>query len=135
MVMPIGRHVSQLAGYAPALPTPFNEQGAIDTASFERLCDLQVSAGATALVVCSSTGEAPTLTPSEFRELIRIAVGAARGIPVIAGAGSNATSHAIKLTALAETERADAILSVVPYYNKPTQAGIKAHFTAIAQST
>jgi 4-hydroxy-tetrahydrodipicolinate synthase len=135
MIMPIGRHVSQLAGYAPALPTPFNSEGGVDAASFERLCALQVGAGATALVVCGTTGEAPTLTPPECRELIQIAVGAARGVPVIAGAGSNATSHAIELTAIAEKAGADAILSVVPYYNKPTQAGLKAHFSAIAQST
>src|SRR4029077_13337077 len=101
-----------------------------------QLCDLQLANGATALVVCGTTGEAPTLSPAEHRELIRIAVAQARGrIPVIAGAGANATAHAIELTRDAEATEADAILSVVPYYNKPTQSGLYAHFRAIAQST
>ena len=129
----IGRHVSQLTGYAPALPTPFNECGDVDCGAFERLCQLQIEAGATALVVAGTTGETSTLTPSEHRELVRIAVGAAKGrVPVVAGAGSNSTSHAIELSKDAELAGADAILSVVPYYNKPTQVGLYAHFSAIA---
>ena len=132
----IGRHVSKLSGYAPALPTPFGDDGKVDGAAFERFCDRQIRAGATALVVCGTTGEAPTLRPAEHHVLVRIAVDAARGrIPVIAGAGSNSTAHAIELTRDAEAGGADAILSVVPYYNKPTQAGMHAHFHAIAQST
>ena len=92
--------------------------------------------GATALVVCGTTGEAPTLSPAEHGVLIRIAVGVARGrIPVIAGAGSNSTAHAIELSRDAEARGADAVLSVVPYYNKPTQAGLYAHFRAVAQSS
>jgi len=87
-------------------------------------------------VVCGTTGEAPTLTPAEHRELIRIAVTVARGrVPVVAGAGSNATAHAIELSRDAEAAGADAILSVVPYYNKPTQGGLEAHFGAIANAT
>jgi 4-hydroxy-tetrahydrodipicolinate synthase len=132
----IGRHVSRLSGYAPALPTPFDYQDNIDGAAFERLCDRQIEQGATALVVCGTTGEAPTLSPGEHRELIRIAVGIARSrVPVIAGAGANATAHAVELTRDAEAAGADAILSVVPYYNKPTQRGLEAHFRAIAAST
>jgi len=132
----IGRHVSKLSGYAPALPTPFNDDGNIDVAAFEQFCDRQIQEGATALVVCGTTGEAPTLRPDEHTTLIQIAVGVARGrIPVIAGAGSNSTAHAIELTRDAEAAGADAILSVVPYYNKPIQAGMYAHFHAIAQST
>jgi 4-hydroxy-tetrahydrodipicolinate synthase len=132
----IGRQVSKLSGYAPALPTPFDENGGIDKAAFALLCDLQVAKGATALVVCGTTGEAPNLSPTEHRELIRIAVGIARGrVPVIAGAGSNSTAHAIDLTRDAEAAGADAIPSVVPYYNKPTQRGLEAHFRAIAGST
>ena len=131
-----GRHISKLSGYAPALPTPFDDEGNVDVPAFERLCDLQLANGATALVVCGTTGEAPTLSPAEHRELIRIAVAQARGrIPVIAGAGANATEHAIELTRDAEATGADAALSVVPYYNKPTQSGLYAHFRAIAQST
>ena len=132
----IGRHVSKLSGYAPALPTPLNGRGDIDAAAFLRLCKLQIAQGSTALVVCGTTGEAPTLSPAEHRDLIRMAVSVSRGrIPVIAGAGANATAHAIELTKDAEAAGADAILSVVPYYNKPTQVGLYAHFRAIADST
>lgn len=136
MVTPLGRHVSQLSGFAPAVPTPFDESGAIDRAAFERFCERQIDEGATALVVCGTTGEAPTLRPEEHTELVRLAIGVARGrIPVIAGAGSNSTAHAVELTKDAEALGADAILSVVPYYNKPTQAGLYAHFRAVAEST
>jgi 4-hydroxy-tetrahydrodipicolinate synthase len=131
-----GRHVSKLSGYAPALPTPFDQEGDIDAAAFERLCNLQIAAGATALVIAGTTGEAPTLSPREHQELIRIAVARSRGcVPVIAGAGANATRHAVELTKDAEAAGADAILSVAPYYNKPTQAGLYAHFCEIAEST
>ncbi|MFZ0837967.1 MAG: 4-hydroxy-tetrahydrodipicolinate synthase [Xanthobacteraceae bacterium] len=136
MFSSFGPSILHLSGYAPALPTPFRDDGALDLASFEQNCHLQLHAGATALVVCGTTGEAPTLTRSEQVELMRIAVRAACGrIPVIAGAGSNATRHAIELTCDAEAAGADAVLSVVPYYNKPTQAGLYAHFSAIAQAT
>ena len=132
----IGRHVSKLSGYAPALPTPFGDDDNIDATAFEQLCDRQIRAGATALVVCGTTGEAPTLRPAEHATLIQIAVAVARGrVPVIAGAGSNSTAHAIELTRDAELAGADAILSVVPYYNKPTQPGLYEHFHAIAQSS
>jgi 4-hydroxy-tetrahydrodipicolinate synthase len=132
----VGRDVSRLSGYAPALPTPFDEDGDVDRAAFEQFCHRQIQHGATGLVVCGTTGEAPTLSPAEHGTLIRIAVGAASGrIPVIAGAGSNSTAHAIELSKDAEALGADAILSVVPYYNKPTQAGLYAHFRAIAQSS
>jgi len=132
----VGRHVSRLAGYAPALPTPFDRDENIDRTAFEKFCDRQIREGATALVVCGTTGEAPTLRPAEHHVLVRIAVDVAQGrVPVIAGAGSNSTAHAIELTKDAEAGGADAILSVVPYYNKPTQNGMYAHFRAIAQST
>jgi 4-hydroxy-tetrahydrodipicolinate synthase len=132
----IGRHVSRLSGYAPALPTPFNDNDDIDMDAFARLCELQITSGATALVVGGTTGEAPTLSAAEHSELIRVAVGASRGcVPVIAGAGSNATARAIELSRNAEASRADAILSVVPCYNKPTQEGLYAHFSAIAAAT
>jgi 4-hydroxy-tetrahydrodipicolinate synthase len=135
-MIPIGRHVSKLSGYAPALPTPFGSDDNIDCAAFERFCDRQIHKGATVLVVGGTTGEAPTLTPAEHRTLIRIAVGVSRGqIPIVAGAGSNSTAHAIELTKDAEANGADAVPSIVPYYNKPMQSGLLAHFTAIAQST
>jgi 4-hydroxy-tetrahydrodipicolinate synthase len=132
----IGRHVAKLSGFAPALPTPFTDQGELDGTAFEYFCDLQIRAGATALVVCGTTGEAPTLRPAEHHVLVRIAVDVADGrVPIIAGCGSNSTAHAIELSKDAEAAGADAILSVVPYYNKPTQAGMAAHFGAIARST
>jgi 4-hydroxy-tetrahydrodipicolinate synthase len=132
----IGRHVSQLTGYAPALPTPFDHRDDVDREAFENVCRLQVEAGATALVVCGTTGESPTISAREHAALITIAVGVASGrIPVIAGAGSNSTARAIDLTRTAEACGADAVLSVVPYHNKPTQTGMHAHFRSIAQST
>jgi 4-hydroxy-tetrahydrodipicolinate synthase len=131
-----GRYVSTLSGYAPALPTPFDDEGCIDAAAFGRLCDLQLAHGATALIVCGTTGEAPTLSEQEHDELVRIAVARSHGrIPVVAGAGANSTAHAIALVKDAEAAGADAILSVVPYYNKPAQEGLYCHFRAIAEAT
>jgi 4-hydroxy-tetrahydrodipicolinate synthase len=125
-----------LTGYIPDLPTPFDEAGAIDLKAFERLCQRQIEAGAPAIVVCETAGEASTLTPAEQETIIRAAVELARGRSrVIAGAGSNSTSRAVELTQRAEAAGADAVLSVVPYYNKPMQDGITAHFQAIAGST
>lgn len=131
----IDHRIRTLTGFMPALPTPFARDGGIDFAAFERFCDLQIDAGATALVVCGTTGEAPTLTHVEQRDLARAAVAVASGrVPVIVGAGSNATARAIELSRDAEAAGADALLSVVPYYNKPTQAGLHAHFRTIAES-
>jgi 4-hydroxy-tetrahydrodipicolinate synthase len=127
---------SWLAGSIADLPTPFDDQDGVDWAQFAMLCERQIEAGAKAIVIAETAGEASTLTPAEHDALIRAAVQTARGrVRVIAGAGSNATSHAIELTRLAEAAGADAILSVVPYYNKPMQAGICAHFAAIADRT
>jgi len=131
----IGRHVAKLSGCAPAVPTPFAADGRIDCDAFERFCERQIAEGATALVVAGTTGEAPTLTPTEHRKLVWLAVKTAHGrVPVIAGAGSNATAHAIALSKDAEAAGADAVLSVVPYYNKPMQAGLLAHFRAVADA-
>jgi 4-hydroxy-tetrahydrodipicolinate synthase len=125
-----------LAGPIADLPTPFDEDGAIDLAALTRLCRRQIEAGASAVVVGETAGEASTLTSAEHERIIHAAVETARGrIRVIAGAGSNSTRQAIELTAHAEAAGADAVLSVVPYYNKPMQAGIAAHFWAIADST
>jgi 4-hydroxy-tetrahydrodipicolinate synthase len=127
------RHVLRLRGYAPALPTPFDDTGELDLAALERFCHRQIEEGASALVVCETTGEAPTLNRAEHEAIVRVAVAASHGrIPVIAGAGSNSTSQAIELAEDAEAAGADAVLSVVPYYNKPTQAGMYVHFRAIA---
>ena len=125
-----------LGGYIADLPTPFDEAGNPDLLAFARLCERQIQAGVPAIVVGETAGEASTLTPAEHDSLVRAAVAIARGrVRVIAGAGSNSTSQAIELTRHAELAGADAVLSVVPYYNKPMQAGIEAHFQAIAAST
>ena len=131
----LARHVSRLHGYAPTLPTPFDDMGELDRAALERLCNRQIEEGASALIVCETTGEAPTLNRAEHDAIVRVAVAASHGrIPVIAGAGSNSTSQAIELAKDAEAAGADAVLSVVPYYNKPTQSGMYAHFRAIAEA-
>jgi 4-hydroxy-tetrahydrodipicolinate synthase len=125
-----------LAGYIPDLPTPFDESDGIDLTAFAKLCERQIEAGVSAIVVGETAGEASTLTPVEHATIVRTASEIARGrVRVIAGAGSNCTSQAIELTRRAEAAGADAVLSVVPYYNKPMQAGIYAHFRAIAGST
>ena len=125
-----------LTGYIPDLPTPFGEGGEVDLNAFARLCERQIASGASAMVVGETTGEAPTLTTEEKASLVRHAVEVAHGrIRVIAGAGSNATERAIELTRQAEAAGADAVLSVVPYYNKPMQSGIHAHFRAVAGAT
>lgn len=125
-----------LTGYIPDLPTPFDDAGEIDLGAFGRLCERQIQAGATALVVGETTGEDSTLDHAEHTALVRVAARASRGrAAIIAGAGSNSTSEAIELAQRAEADGADAVLSVVPYYNKPTQAGIYAHFRAIAAKT
>ena len=127
--------VSWLAGVIPDLPTPFDETGAIDLKAFARLCERQIAAGVPAIVVSETAGEASTLTPTGQETVIRTAVEVAGGrVRVIAGAGSNSTSQAIELTRRAAAVGADAVLSMVPYYNKPMQTGIHAHFQAIAVS-
>jgi 4-hydroxy-tetrahydrodipicolinate synthase len=131
---PLGRHVSRLSGYAPDIPTPFDNDGNVDGAALERLCHLQIREGATALVVCDTDGETSTLTRAERNQIVRIAASAAGGrVPVIAGAGSNSTSGAVEFAIDAEGAGADALLSVVPYYNKPLQAGMYAHFRTVAE--
>src|SRR5450432_1705346 len=125
-----------LAGYIADLPTPFDDNDRIDLAALARLCERQIEAGVSAIVVGETAGEASTLTPIEHDAIVRTAVEVAhRRVRVIAGAGSNSTSQAIELTRRAERAGADAVLSVVPYYNKPMQAGICAHFHAIAGAT
>lgn len=128
--------VPWLSGYVADLPTPFDEADRVDLAAYARLCERQIEGGASAIVICETGGEASTLSSAEQGMLIRTAVDIARGrVRIIAGAGSNSTGHAIELTRLAEACGADAILSVVPYYNKPMQDGIHAHFQAVAVST
>jgi 4-hydroxy-tetrahydrodipicolinate synthase len=135
-MMQVANPATWLAGYIPDLPTPFDESDAIDLTAFAKLCERQIEADVAAIVVGETAGEASTLTPFEHDTIVRTAIEIARGrVRVIAGAGSNSTSQAIELTRRAEAAGADAVLSVVPYYNKPMQAGIYAHFRAIAGST
>jgi 4-hydroxy-tetrahydrodipicolinate synthase len=123
--------VRELSGYAPAIPTPFKPNGEVDVATLERYCDWQIKEGARALVVCGTTGEAPTLTETEHDTIVRAAVEVShKRVPVIAGAGSNSTIHGEALARDAEAAGADAILSVVPYYNRPTARGLYEHFIA-----
>ena len=130
------RTLHWLGGFIADLPTPFDDGDRIDWRAFEKLCEHQIKAGATAIVVGETAGEASTLNREEHEDIIAAAAGIARGrIAVIAGAGSNSTSQAIELTTEAEAAGADAILSVVPYYNRPMQAGMLAHFRAIAGTT
>lgn len=125
-----------LTGTIPDLPTPFNAAGGVDLDAFAALCERQIAAGAPALLVCETAGDAPTLSVAEQELINRTAADIARGRSrIIAGAVTNATSHAIELVRRAEASGADALLSVVPYYNKPMQEGMLAHFRAIAAST
>ena len=118
-------------GSMPALVTPF-DNGAVDTATLRKLVDWQIAEGSSGLVPVGTTGESPTLTHREHEQVVEEVVAAAAGrVPVIAGAGSNNTAESIRLAQHAETVGADAILVVTPYYNKPTQAGLIAHFTAV----
>lgn len=125
-----------LAGYVPDLPTPFDRNDRVDYDAFAILCERQIAAGASALVVGETAGEASTLNVEERGLLVRRAAAVARGrARIIAGAGSNSTDRAVELTRRVEAAGADAVLSVVPYYNKPMQAGIFAHFRRVADST
>jgi 4-hydroxy-tetrahydrodipicolinate synthase len=134
--MPLHQPLHWLGGFIADLPTPFDDGDRVDWPAFETLCEHQIRSGATAIVVGETMGEDSTLGRDEHEEIIAAAVDIARGrVAVIAGAGSNATSQALELTTAAEAAGADAILSVVPYYNKPMQAGILAHFQAITNVT
>jgi 4-hydroxy-tetrahydrodipicolinate synthase len=121
-------------GSMVAIVTPFRE-GAIDFEAVEELTDWHLSAGTSALVVTGTTGEVPTLSDDEAESLWRAVVGVVGGkIPVIAGAGGNDTRHAIELSRRAKEAGADGLLHVTPYYNKPNQRGLVAHYEAIADA-
>lgn len=122
-------------GSITALATPFRD-GKVDQAAFRKLVLRQINAGTRGLVPAGSTGESATLTPAEHRRLIEIAVETSAGeVPVIAGAGSNSTAEAIELGRAAQAAGADALLAVTGHYNKPSQAGLVAHFTALHDAT
>lgn len=133
---PFAHSATWLIGYIPDIPTPFDEAGTIDLSAFAALCERQIRAGVSAIVVGETSGEFTTLTSTERDAIIRVAADVANGrVRVIAGAGSNSTNEAVERARRAELAGADALLSVVPYYNKPMQAGIDAHFRAIANTT
>ncbi|HSH07593.1 MAG TPA: 4-hydroxy-tetrahydrodipicolinate synthase [Burkholderiales bacterium] len=123
-----------ITGSLVAIVTPMKPDGAIDLARFRSLIDWHVAEGTDGIVVVGTTGESPTVNFDEHKELIRVAVEHAKGrIPVIAGTGGNSTAEAIELTESAKKAGATACLSVVPYYNKPTQEGLYRHFRTVAE--
>lgn len=122
-------------GAAVAIITPMNTDGSVNYDELGRIIDDQIAHSTDAIVICGTTGESPTLTDEEHTECIRYTVKKAAGrIPVIAGTGSNDTKYAIWLSKQAEADGADALLLVTPYYNKTSQAGLLAHYTAIADA-
>lgn len=124
-----------ITGSIVAIVTPMHEDGSLDLPGLRRLVDFHVQEGTDAIVIVGTTGESPTVNVEEHCDLIRTTVEQAAGrIPVIAGTGANSTSEAIELTHFAKQAGADAALSVVPYYNKPTQEGLYRHFKAIAEA-
>ncbi len=124
-----------ITGSLVAIVTPMHEDGRLDLGGFKKLIDWHAAEGTDGIVVVGTTGESPTVDFDEHKELIRVAVQHSRGrIPVIAGTGGNSTAEAIELTASAKQAGATACLSVVPYYNKPTQEGMYLHFRKIAQT-
>ena len=125
--------LDRIKGSITALVSPF-KNGAVDEEAFRRFVEWQIAEGTHGLVPCGTTGESPTLTNEEHMRLIELCVETARGrVPVIAGAGSNYTEQAIMLSRHSKQVGADAALSVVPYYNKPTQEGLYRHFATIAE--
>ena len=122
-------------GSITALITPFKD-GAVDEAALRKLVDWQISEGSHGLVPVGTTGESPTLSHQEHERVVELVVeAAAKRVPIIAGAGSNATAEAIAFTEHAAKAGADGVLHVTPYYNKPTQEGLFAHFEAISQAS
>ena len=124
-----------ITGSLVAIVTPMLEDGRLDIPRFKSLIDWHIAEGTDGIVVVGTTGESPTVGFDEHKELIHVAVAHAAGrIPIVAGTGANSTAEAIELTESAKRAGAAACLSVVPYYNKPTQEGLYRHFKAIAEA-
>ena len=124
-----------VSGSLVAIVTPMTEEGLLDLPAYEALIHWHIEQGTDAIVAVGTSGESPTVNVEEHLQLIEAAVKTAAGrIPVIAGTGANSTAEAVELTQEAQRLGADASLQVVPYYNKPTQAGLYEHFRAIAES-
>jgi 4-hydroxy-tetrahydrodipicolinate synthase len=123
-------------GSFTALVTPFRQDGSLDEKAFAELVEWQIGEGTQGLVPVGTTGESPTLSHAEHRRVVEICVETSKGrVPVMAGAGSNNTAESIELAQYAEKVGADAVLVVTPYYNKPNQRGLYAHFAAVAKAT
>ena len=121
-------------GCGTAIITPFTNNG-VNFMEFKKLIEFQIKEGADSIIVCGTTGESSTMTTEEKKEVIKFAIDIAnKRIPIIAGTGANCTKSAIKMSKYAESVGADAVLLVTPYYNKTTQAGLIAHYKAIAES-
>jgi 4-hydroxy-tetrahydrodipicolinate synthase len=126
---------NMIKGSLVAIVTPMQEDGSLDLAAFRALIDFHIAEGTDAIVVVGTTGESPTVNVEEHELLIAEAVKhVAKRIPVIAGTGANSTKEAIELATFSKKAGADASLTVVPYYNKPTQEGLYQHFKAIAEA-
>jgi 4-hydroxy-tetrahydrodipicolinate synthase len=124
-----------IAGSIVALVTPMHDDGAVDYDALRRLIDWHIAEGTDCIGVVGTTGESPTVSVDEHCEIIRVAVEHAKGrVPIMAGTGANATREAIELSRWAKKVGADCTLSVVPYYNKPSQEGMYQHFKAIAEA-
>ncbi len=131
----MSRQTPVIRGSIVALVTPMHSDGSIDYAALRRLVDWHVEQGTDCISPVGTTGESPTIPVDEHIEIVRVVVEQARGrVPVMAGAGANSTGEAIELSRRCRDVGADCLLSVVPYYNKPTQDGMVAHFSAIADA-
>src|SRR5438552_10211972 len=129
------KNAEKFRGVGVALVTPFKSDSSLDEAAFERLIDFQIEEGTNFLVPCGTTGENPALTHGEHRRVVEIAARRANGrVPVLAGAGSNSTQKAIELAELAIDLGADGILTITPFYNKPTPDGLRRHFGMQAEA-
>lgn len=127
--------MSLFKGVGTAIVTPFNEDNSINWVLLEELIEYQIGSGIDAIIFCGTTGESPTLSEEEHKEVIRFGIEKVAGrCQVVAGTGSNNTAEAITYSKQAEADGADALLLITPYYNKPTQRGLLAHFTAIADA-
>ncbi|MGH7453534.1 MAG: 4-hydroxy-tetrahydrodipicolinate synthase [bacterium] len=128
-------NIKNLRGCGTALVTPFKADGQVDEAALAKLVDFQIREGIDFLVPCGTTGESATLTMAEHLRVVEIVVERAKGrVPVIAGAGGNNTAHVIEMAKQIESLGVEGLLSVTPYYNKPTQAGLLAHYRALAEA-
>ncbi len=126
----------EFTGVGTALVTPFTKSGALDESAIKRLARRQIDAGVHFLVPCGTTGETPTLSGAERRRVVELTLEAANGqVPVMAGAGGNDTKEAVALSKEMQSIGVQGLLSVTPYYNKPTPEGLFAHFSAVAEAT